>query len=201
MNYLIRLNRKKIGHIWDGNDTLCKQWSSGGILNKSQYTISDNLEGRKVCETCKYLKDNPRKTKEEKKAERQKRNLEKIRAYKAKFGITEELTQVQCVAILADSKRRPKGKKKQTKRTKRKLRKQETFYESKEWRALRYEALKKYGRQCLCCGGTPPDVVLHVDHIKPRSKYPELELDINNLQILCKDCNLGKSNTDCIDYR
>ena len=46
-----------------------------------------------------------------------------------------------------------------------------------------------------------PNVELHVDHIKPRSKHPELELDINNLQILCKDCNLGKSNTDSIDYR
>ena len=88
-----------------------------------------------------------------------------------------------------------------TKKTKRKKRKNETFYESREWRELRYEALKKHGRKCLCCGQQPPDVVLHVDHIKPRSKYPELELDINNLQILCKDCNLGKSNTDSIDYR
>jgi len=75
------------------------------------------------------------------------------------------------------------------------------FYESDAWMRLRYEALKKYGRKCSCCGAMPPDVVLHVDHIKPRSKYPELELDINNLQILCKHCNLGKSNTDCIDYR
>lgn len=76
------------------------------------------------------------------------------------------------------------------------------FYESDRWRKLRYEALKKYGRKCSCCGGSPETgSVLHVDHIKPRSKHPELELDINNLQILCRDCNLGKSNYDEIDYR
>jgi hypothetical protein len=75
------------------------------------------------------------------------------------------------------------------------------FYRSQEWRKVRYEALKRYGRKCVCCGAEPPYVVLHVDHIKPRSKHPELELDINNLQILCEDCNLGKSNTDEIDYR
>ena len=88
-----------------------------------------------------------------------------------------------------------------TKRTKRKKRSNETFYESREWRELRYEALKLHGRQCLCCGQKAPNVELHVDHIRPRSKFPSLELDINNLQILCKDCNLGKSNKDCIDYR
>jgi len=77
-----------------------------------------------------------------------------------------------------------------------------SFYDSREWRTLRYAALKQYGHKCLCCGKTPNDgAVLHVDHIKPRSKFPSLELDINNLQILCKDCNLGKSNKDAIDYR
>ena len=92
-------------------------------------------------------------------------------------------------------------RKKVTKKTKKRRRKIETFYDTREWREVRYEALKLYGRQCACCGGMPPDVVLHVDHIKPRSLHPELELDINNLQILCKDCNLGKSNKDSIDYR
>ena len=75
------------------------------------------------------------------------------------------------------------------------------FYESSEWRELRYEALKLHGRRCLCCGQKAPDVVIHVDHIKPRSIRPDLELDINNLQTLCEDCNLGKSNHDSIDYR
>ena len=42
---------------------------------------------------------------------------------------------------------------------------------------------------------------MHVDHIKPRSLYPDLELEFENLQVLCKYCNLEKSNKDEIDYR
>jgi len=76
------------------------------------------------------------------------------------------------------------------------------FYRSDDWRQIRYQALKRYGRECVCCGAKPGNgIVLHVDHIKPRSKHPELELDLDNLQILCADCNLGKGNTDSIDYR
>jgi 5-methylcytosine-specific restriction endonuclease McrA len=44
-------------------------------------------------------------------------------------------------------------------------------------------------------------VTLHVDHILPRSIYPEFALDIQNLQILCEDCNLAKSNTSAMDWR
>ena len=150
--------------------------------------------------TKQYTEKQLRKA--EKKRKKDMENLEKIRAYKAKFGITGELSHIQCLNILKNSNRRPTSRKPaKTKKQKRRERRQETFYNSKEWRELRYEALKKHGRRCLCCGAMPPDVVLHVDHIKPRSKYPSLELDINNLQILCKDCNLGKSNKDSIDYR
>jgi len=76
----------------------------------------------------------------------------------------------------------------------------EGFYQSYEWRSLRYDALEKYGRICRICGRTPEshDVVLHVDHIKPRSKNPSLRLNIENLQILCEDCNLGKGVKDDI---
>jgi len=98
-------------------------------------------------------------------------------------------------------KNKHKNKGRLSKKGKKQLKLKENFYDSKEWRRVRYQALKLHGRQCLCCGQKAPNVELHVDHIKPRSKYPELELDIDNLQILCKDCNLGKSNTDCIDYR
>ena len=68
------------------------------------------------------------------------------------------------------------------------------FYDSPEWRNLRYRVLRKYGFKCMACGARPGVYPLHVDHIKPRSKYPDLELDENNLQVLCRDCNLGKSN-------
>lgn len=73
------------------------------------------------------------------------------------------------------------------------------FYKTREWRELRYQVLVKYGKSCQCCNTVSGQ--LHVDHIKPRSKYPELELDINNLQILCEGCNIGKSNTDETDWR
>ncbi|MBB20217.1 MAG: hypothetical protein CMP20_12260 [Rickettsiales bacterium] len=76
------------------------------------------------------------------------------------------------------------------------------FYTSDTWRSLRYQALLTHGRRCLCCGATPETgAVLHVDHIKPRSTHPELSMDIDNLQILCADCNLGKSNVDDTDFR
>jgi 5-methylcytosine-specific restriction endonuclease McrA len=69
------------------------------------------------------------------------------------------------------------------------------FYASQAWRELRYEALRNSDGSCCCCGAKKADgAQLHVDHIKPRSKYPELQLDIENLQILCQDCNIGKSN-------
>lgn len=79
----------------------------------------------------------------------------------------------------------------------------EGFYHQDAWRELRYKAIKVHikinGRKCLLC--FRENVELHVDHIKPRSKYPELELDPNNFQVLCKDCNLGKSNKDETDFR
>ena len=75
----------------------------------------------------------------------------------------------------------------------------EDFYQTREWKELRYAALVRYNRTCQCCGAT--DTIIHVDHIKPRSKYPELELDSKNLQLLCEPCNIGKSNKDMTDWR
>lgn len=78
----------------------------------------------------------------------------------------------------------------------------EMFFESREWYELRYRALKRHGARCQCCGATPSDgVKMHVDHIKPRSKFPELQWDIDNLQVLCEKCNLGKGAWDCTDWR
>lgn len=76
------------------------------------------------------------------------------------------------------------------------------FYASREWRVLRYSALKLHGAACQCCGSSAKDgKVMHVDHIKPRSKYPGLELTLSNLQVLCEDCNLGKLHLDETDWR
>ena len=80
-----------------------------------------------------------------------------------------------------------------------KRRQYERFYISQEWRIVRTEFLKKQKKingyyVCkLCdkpiCG---PDFNLTVDHQKPRSKYPELALDINNLAVAHRSCNSSK---------
>lgn len=76
------------------------------------------------------------------------------------------------------------------------------FLLSYEWRKLRMVALKKYGAVCQCCGATPKTgAVMNVDHIKPRKLFPQLALDVDNLQILCGDCNHGKGNWDMTDWR
>jgi 5-methylcytosine-specific restriction endonuclease McrA len=76
------------------------------------------------------------------------------------------------------------------------------FLESFEWRAVRMLAIKKYGRVCQCCGASAKTgAVIHVDHIKPRKLFPRLALDVENLQILCHECNHGKGNWDMTDWR
>lgn len=73
------------------------------------------------------------------------------------------------------------------------------FYETSAWQDLRYRVLRYYGRVCMLCGAR--NCELHVDHIKPRSKFPNLELSFDNLQVLCRSCNFGKSNKDDTDWR
>lgn len=77
------------------------------------------------------------------------------------------------------------------------------FYKSKEWRELRYKILEKQGNKCKACGVGPKThgIPVHVDHILPRSIYPEHALNPENLQVLCEDCNLGKSNKYEKDWR
>lgn len=81
--------------------------------------------------------------------------------------------------------------------------KTDEFLSSFDWRKLRMEAIKKYGRTCACCGldTVAAGIPINIDHIKPRKKYPELALDINNLQPLCGPCNHGKGNWDETDWR
>jgi 5-methylcytosine-specific restriction endonuclease McrA len=76
------------------------------------------------------------------------------------------------------------------------------FLSSYEWRRVRMLAITKYGARCQCCGASPSDgAKIHVDHIKPRRLFPQLGLDLENLQILCEECNHGKGNWDMTDWR
>lgn len=76
------------------------------------------------------------------------------------------------------------------------------FLQSKAWKRLRLQALNRHGRRCQMCGASPQTgAVLNVDHIMPRRLFPELALHIENLQVLCGDCNEGKGNWDMTDAR
>lgn len=76
------------------------------------------------------------------------------------------------------------------------------FLSTYEWRKTRMIALKKYGARCQCCGASAATgAVIHVDHIKPRKLFPQLALDVDNLQVLCHECNHGKGNWDMTDWR
>lgn len=77
------------------------------------------------------------------------------------------------------------------------------FTSSPAWRVLRFEVLRESNGSCSLCGRSNREhgVILHVDHIKPKSLYPELALHKPNLQVLCEDCNMGKGNRDETDWR
>jgi hypothetical protein len=58
---------------------------------------------------------------------------------------------------------------------------------------LRYKVFKKDSFKCVACGYSAIDgVKLHIDHKLPFSLGGLTEL--NNLQTLCSDCNISKSN-------
>lgn len=62
---------------------------------------------------------------------------------------------------------------------------------------MRFLVMKRDNFKCCMCGRSPattPGLELHIDHIIPWSKGGETVID--NLQTLCSDCNLGKSDIE-----
>lgn len=60
-------------------------------------------------------------------------------------------------------------------------------------RGMRHEVFKRDNYACVECGASKSDgATLHIDHIIPVNKGGTDELD--NLQTLCSDCNLNKSD-------
>lgn len=57
-------------------------------------------------------------------------------------------------------------------------------------KSSRYFILKRDGFKCRACGNTPDKSPLNIDHIIPKAKGGTD--NINNLQTLCFDCNIGK---------
>ncbi len=84
------------------------------------------------------------------------------------------------------------------------VRQRRIFDSSQAWRRVRYAELRanreKYGRlTCEVCGTT--EGPWHVDHVIPISIDWSRRLDPTNVQVACEPCNLGKSNTNSIDWR
>ena len=60
--------------------------------------------------------------------------------------------------------------------------------------SLRFDILKRDDYRCQMCGVTAKDGgKLEVDHIVPVAKNGSN--DVDNLQVLCRDCNAGKSDS------
>ncbi|WP_319606725.1 HNH endonuclease [Weissella ceti] len=73
------------------------------------------------------------------------------------------------------------------------------FYRSKRWRQLRNWVVERDHHECLSCRAEgvittdrTPDVVIEVDHILSIIDRPDLVLDADNLQSLCRMCHNAK---------
>ena len=60
-----------------------------------------------------------------------------------------------------------------------------------DWQKVRFAVLRRDKFTCKYCGGKPPAVVLHVDHLTPRSRGGSDSP--SNLVASCSDCNEGKA--------
>lgn len=61
-----------------------------------------------------------------------------------------------------------------------------------KWRQLQQKILKRDDYECSVCG----EFANTVDHIKPRSKFPELMFDEDNLVAMCASHNSSKGNRE-----
>lgn len=55
--YLFNERKKRSSaHLWDGQDTACRMWSTGGMSNtKPGYVTASGLEGRLLCHMCQTV--------------------------------------------------------------------------------------------------------------------------------------------------
>lgn len=58
--------------------------------------------------------------------------------------------------------------------------------------SIRFKIFERDNFTCQYCGQKPPQVILHLDHIYPKSKGGSN--DEMNLITSCQDCNLGKKD-------
>ena len=66
----------------------------------------------------------------------------------------------------------------------------------RKWKRKQYYLQE--GR-CITCQKQISLKGSHIDHIKPLSRYPSLAIALDNLRILCADCNLRKGEKELLD--
>ena len=59
-------------------------------------------------------------------------------------------------------------------------------------KGVRFDVFKRDRFTCVYCGATPPNVLLHVDHVIAVANGGSNSID--NLVTACQPCNLGKSD-------
>ena len=65
--------------------------------------------------------------------------------------------------------------------------------DSRRWKALRFQALRRDGFACVQCGVRGR---LEVDHVQPVRTHPERAFDLSNLQALCASCHTRKTRVE-----
>lgn len=205
--YLVRISKEgPAAHVWTGNDTACRMWTTGG-LKPNGVRLAETQMGHRLCRICvadSGVSDDPGLPVADTNAALASLPVPPGCGWKAKpKKPTKRELKAQKAAALAAKLARPQP-------THVPIRKgglsyaeanSDDFLSSYAWRSLRWKVITHYGARCMCCGASPETgAVMHVDHIKPRRKRPDLALDFDNLQVLCEACNHGKGNTEA-DFR
>lgn len=58
-NKKLKRQEKPTYHLWTGNDTACRMWSTGGLANKHKYELFETLdhpEDFHLCTMCNPIK-------------------------------------------------------------------------------------------------------------------------------------------------
>lgn len=51
--FLIRSNKKTgSAHFWNGHDTACKMWSTGGMNQRRKWSVLADAGSRPICTMC-----------------------------------------------------------------------------------------------------------------------------------------------------
>jgi len=53
--YLVGKRVKSVAHIWTGEDTLCRMYSTGGMRKRGK-TVSETCEAKALCKICQSLR-------------------------------------------------------------------------------------------------------------------------------------------------